>query len=78
MLKRFVEYLRYERNYSAKTISAYVGDLEKLGVLPRRRPVDDVEHRKQRHDTRLDGGNDGPWKQCRIGKQEAQLREVAV
>lgn len=30
MLKRFVEYLRYERNYSAKTISAYVGDLEKF------------------------------------------------
>lgn len=30
MIKRFVEYLRYERNYSAKTISAYVGDLEKF------------------------------------------------
>lgn len=30
MLKRFVEYLRYERNYSSKTISAYVGDLEKF------------------------------------------------
>ncbi len=30
MLNRFVEYLRYERNYSAKTISAYVGDLEKF------------------------------------------------
>lgn len=30
MIKRFVEYLRYERNYSAKTISAYVGDLEQF------------------------------------------------
>lgn len=30
MIERFVEYLRYERNYSAKTISAYVGDLEKF------------------------------------------------
>ena len=30
MTKRFVDYLRYERNYSEKTISAYIGDLEQF------------------------------------------------
>lgn len=30
MIKRFVDYLRYERNYSEMTISGYVRDLEKF------------------------------------------------